>query len=183
MDEIKSTGGPLICVESRLADQWKGIYGISVNYEPSIRWARPNFMWAGTDYGRACAIPNQYLCVLPLRQGAALILGDRPLITGVWKNSLDQVIIWRISYADADDDIPSLLAYLSEKSFEAPLESLEFSFESGNVLIFDTSLPGDDAPSESVSFDISPGRYLVTTHEVRPTPRAELSLHRFYPIT
>jgi len=89
------------------------------------------------------------------------------LITGVWKNSLNQVIIWRISYADPDDDVPSLIASLDEKSFEAPLESIEFSFGSRNVVIFDTSLRGDEAQSEWVSFDIAPGRYLVTTHLVR----------------
>jgi hypothetical protein len=136
-----------------------------------------------TDYDRACRIPNQCLCVLRLTHGAALILGDRPLITGVWKNSLNQVIIWRISYAEPDDDVASLLASLTEKSFETPLESIEFSFDSRNIIIFDTSSPGDEAESEAVSFDIAPGKYLVTTHEVRPTPRAELLLHRFYPIT
>jgi hypothetical protein len=176
MDEIESTGGPLICVESRFADQWRGIAGISIEPDASMGGV-------ATDYDRACGIPNQYLSVLPLRHGAALILGDRPLITGVWKNSLDQIIIWRISYADHDDDVPSLLAGLNEKSFEMPLESIEFSFGSRNILIFDTSLPGDDAQSESVSFDIAPGRYLVTTHLVKPTPRAELLLHRFHVIT
>jgi hypothetical protein len=110
-------------------------------------------------------------------------LGDRPLITGVWKNSLNQVVIWRVSYAEEDDDVPSLLASLDEKSFEAPLESIGFSFGSRNVVIFDTSLPGDEAESESVSFDIAPGSYQVTTHEVHPTPDSELLLHRFYAIT
>ena len=175
MDEIQSTGGLLICIEKRLSSQWKGIDGLSINPDAS--------MTGTTDYDRACRIPNQYLCVLPLMHGAALILGDRPLITGVWKNSLNQVIIWRISYAEHDDDVPSLLASLDETSFEAPLESIEFSFGSWHVVIFDTSLPGAEAESESVSFDIAPGRYLVTTHEVRPTPRVELLLHRFYPIT
>jgi hypothetical protein len=143
MDEIQSTGGFLICVESRLADQWRGIDGISIDPDASTAGV-------ATDYDRACRIPNQYLCVLRLRRGAALILGDRPLITGVWKNSLNQVVIWRVSYAEEDDDVPSLLASLDEKSFEAPLESIGFSFGSRNVVIFDTSLPGDEAESESV---------------------------------
>jgi Immunity protein 21 len=176
MDEIQSTGGFLICVESRLADQWRGIDGISINPDASMAGVT-------TDYDRACRIPNRCLCVLRLRHGAALILGERPLITGVWKNSLNQVVIWRISCADPDDDVPSLLESLGEKSFEAPLESIEFSFGSRNVVIFDSSLPGNEAESESVSFDIAPGRYQVTTHEVQPTPRTELLLHRFYAIT
>ena len=176
MDEIESMGGPLICVESRFADQWRGIAGISIEPDASMGGV-------ATDYDRACGIPNQYLSVLRLRHGAALILGDRPLITGAWKNHLDQIIIWRISYADEDDDVPSLLAALNEKSFGVALESIEFSFGSPNVVIFDSALPGDEAQSESVSFDIVPGRYQVTTHVVQPTPMTELLLHRFYAIT
>jgi len=95
---------------------------------------------------------------------------------------LKQVVIWRISCAEPDDDIPELLASLSESSFNLPEESIEFSFGSRNVVIFDTSLPGDEVQSESVSFDIETGRYLVTTHVVRPTLRAELLLHRFHAI-
>jgi hypothetical protein len=176
MDEIESLGGSLICVESRLADQWRGIDGISIDLDPSTRGI-------ATDYDRAGSIPNQYLCVLRLRRGAALILGDRPLITGVWKDSLNRLIIWRISYADPDDDVPSLLASLDEKSFGKPVESIEFSFGSRDVVIFDTASPGDEAGLESVSFEIDPDRYLVTTHVVKPTPRAELLLHRFRAIT
>ena len=175
MDEIESLGGPLICIESRLADQWRGIDGISIDPDDSMKEI-------ATDYDRACRIPNQYLSVLPLRHGAALILGDRPLITGVWKDSLNRLIIWRISYADPDDDVPSLLADLDEKSFGAPVESVEFAFGSRRAIIFDTSAPGDEVESESVSFEIEPGRYLVTTYVVRPTPSAELLLHRFQAI-
>ena len=154
-----------------------GIDGLSI---------KPDAPIAGisTDYERAYRGPNKYLAAITLAHGAAaLILGDRPLITGVWKNSRSEVIIWRISYAEEDDDIPSLLGSLTEQSFEAPLESIEFSFDSSNVVIFDSALPGDEAQSESVSFDIAPGRYQVTTHVVQPTPMTELLLHRFYPIT
>jgi hypothetical protein len=175
MDEIESLGGPLICVESKFADQWRGIDGISIELDASTNGIV-------TDYDRACGIPNQCLCVLPLRHGTALILGERPLITGVWKDALKRLIIWRISYADHDDDIPSLLASLTDESFGAPLESIEFSFGSRNVVIFDTSLPGNEAESESVPFDMEPGRYLVTTYVVKPAPTAELLLHRFHVI-
>jgi hypothetical protein len=175
MDEIESLGGPLICVESRLADQWRGNDEISIDPDASMTDI-------ATDYERAYKIPNQYLSVLPLRHGAALILGDRPLITGVWKDSLNRVIIWRISYANPDDDVPSLLASLDQKSFGKPEESIEFSFGSRDVVVFDSVWPGDEAGLEFVSFDIDSGRYLVTTHVVRPCPSAELLLHRFHPV-
>ena len=72
------------------------------------------------------------------------------MITGVWKNSLGQVIIWRISYAEEDDDIPAMLASLPEKSFERPWDSVEFSFGSSKVLIFDFVFPGNEGQLESV---------------------------------
>jgi hypothetical protein len=175
MDEIESLGGPLICVESTLADQWRGVDGISIDPDTSMKGI-------ATDYDRVCRIPNQYLSVLPLRHGAALILGERPLITGVWKDSLNRVIIWRISYANPDDDIPKLLASLDEKSFGKPEASLEFSFGSRDVVIFDSVWPADEAGLESVSFSIDPGIYLITTHVVRPCTSAELLLHRFHPV-
>jgi hypothetical protein len=109
-------------------------------------------------------------------------LGDLPLITGVWKNNLNQVIIWRMYCADQDDDVPSLLASLPEETYKTSLQSLEFSFDSRNVVIFDSALRGKEAQSESITFEIAPGRYLVTTHIVKPTPRAEFLLHRFYPV-
>ncbi|HEY4405989.1 MAG TPA: Imm21 family immunity protein [Xanthobacteraceae bacterium] len=172
MDEIESLGGPLICVERRLSHQWLGIDGLSIKTDASV-------VGISTDYERAYRRPPEYLGVLPLTHGAALILGDRPMITGVWKNALGQVIIWRISYAEEDDDIPAMLASLAEKSFERPVESIEFSFGSPDVVTFDSSCPGDEAQPESVSFDIEPGRYQVTTHEVKPAPSTELVLHRF----
>jgi Immunity protein 21 len=176
MDEVESLGGPLICIESRLSLQWRGIDGLSV---------KPDASMAGisTDYERTYLRPVRFLDALALTRGAALILGDRPMMTGVWKNSLNQAVIWRISYAEEDDDVPSLLASLAEASFASPLESIEFAFGSPNVIIFDSALPGDEGQSESVSFDIAPGRYRVTTHVVRPAASAEFVLHRFHPVT
>jgi hypothetical protein len=170
--EVESLGGPLICIESRLSYQWLGIDGLSIRPDAST-------VGISTDYDRTYKSLGKYLDVLPLTHGAALILADRPMITGVWKNALGQVIIWRISYAEEEDDIPAMLASLAEKSFEGPLESIEFSFGSPNVVIFDSSCHGNEAQLESVSFDIAPGRYQVTTHEVRPAPTTELILHRF----
>jgi immunity protein 21 of polymorphic toxin system len=175
MDEVKSAGGPLICVESRLSHEWRGIEGLSVKPDVSM-------VGISTDYERAYRGPNNYLTVLPLIHGTALILGEMPLVTGVWKNSLNQIVLWRIFYAEQDDDVPGMLASLPEETFETSLQSIELSFGSRNVVIFDSALPGDEAQAESISFKIAPGKYVVTTHVAKPTPSAELLLHRFYPI-
>jgi hypothetical protein len=175
MDEIQSAGGPLICVESRLSHLWRGIDGLSVNSDASM-------VGISTDYERAYKRPNNFLTVLPLIHGAGLILGEMPLITGVWKNSLNQVVLWRIYYADQEDDVPRMLTSLPEETHNASLQSIEFSFGSQNVIIFDSAWPGDEAQSDSISFEIAPGNYRVTTHVADPTPRAKLLLHRFYPI-
>jgi hypothetical protein len=63
-----------------------GIDGLSVEPDASIAGI-------STDYERTYLRPARYLDVLALTRGAALILGDRPMITGVWKNSLNQVVI------------------------------------------------------------------------------------------
>jgi hypothetical protein len=175
MDEVESLGGPLICIESRLSHQWLGIDGLSIKPDAST-------VGISTDYERTYQRPDKCLDVLSLAHGAALILGDRPMITGVWKNALGQVIIWRISYAEEDDDIPAMLASLTEKSFELPRASIEFSFGSPSVLIFDSVLPGNEAHLEFVLFEIAPGSYQVTSHVIKPAPSTELVLHRFYAI-
>jgi hypothetical protein len=171
MDDIESNGGPLICIESRLSHQWLGIDGLSIAPDASTEGI-------STDYERTGQRPDKLLDVLNLAHGAALILGDRPMITGVWKNAPGQVTIWRISYAE-EDDIPAMLASLSERSFERPRDSIEFSFDSSKVLIFDSAYPGNEKHLKFVSFEIAPGRYQVTTHVVKPAPRTELVLHRF----
>jgi hypothetical protein len=176
MDEVESAGGPLICVESALSHLWRGIDGLSV---------KPDLLMAGasTDYERAYFGPNMFLKSLKLVRGAAIILGEMPLITGVWKDAENHVVIWRIYFADPDDNIPSMLASLPEESYGKSVESIEFSFSSPNVVIFDSALAGDEAQEELVSFEIDPGKYQLTTHIVRPTTRVQLLLHRFYPIT
>ena len=171
MDEVESLGGPLICIESRFSHQWLGNNGLSIKPDASM-------VGISTDYERTYRRPDKCLDVLTLAHGAALILGDRPMITGVWKNSLGQAIIWRISYAEEDDDIPAMLASLAEKSFESPLASIEFSFGSPKILIFDSVLPGNEGQLEAVSFEIAPGRYRITTHIIKPALRTELVLHR-----
>jgi hypothetical protein len=47
------------------------------------------------------------------------------------------------------------------------------------VLIFDSAYPGNEKQLESVSFDVMPGSYQVTTHVIKPAPQTELVLHRF----
>jgi hypothetical protein len=173
MDEIESLGGPMICIESRLAHQWRGVDGLSIKPGAST-------VGVSTDYERTYKSLGKYLDVLALTHGAALVLADRPMITGVWKDALGRAIIWRISYAEEGDDIPAMLASLTEKSFASSLESVEFSFGSPDVVIFDSSCPGKEAQPESISFDIAPGKYQVTTHVVKPAPRTELVLHRFH---
>jgi hypothetical protein len=109
-------------------------------------------------------------------------LGDRPLITGVWRDSLDRPIIWRIAYAEPDEDEETLLASLDERVFSVSLETVDFSFDSPRILIFDSAWPGDEIADKSISFEIPPGRYRVTTHLARPTVTSEFILHRFEPI-
>jgi hypothetical protein len=176
MYEIESLGGPLICMERRLADQWRGNEGLSATPDALMTGAQTDYDCASFLMGR------RYLAVLRLAHGAALVLGDRPMITGSWKNRFDQVIIWRVSFADPDDDEQSLLTSLPEEAFSNPVETVEFSFNSQDIIIFDSVWPGNEAKLQFVQFEITSGRYLVSTHVVRPVPTMELVLHRFCPV-
>ena len=169
MEWTKSAGGPLICVESKLSDQWKGIDGLSTMPDSSTTGI-------ATDYDRACKAKG-YLSAIDMMKGAALILGDMPLETGVWKNVSNQLVIVRVFHIDANADVPSMLASIADD--DRPLESINVSFGSRTLVIFDSALPGSEAKAESIRFDIAPGKYRVTT-QLAKLARAELLLHRFY---
>jgi hypothetical protein len=121
-----------------------------------------------------------YLSTIDLMKGAALILGDMPLETGVWRNISNQPVIVRVFHIDANADVPNILASIADD--DRPLEASKVSFGSRTLVVFDSALSGREAKTESIRFDIVPGKYRVTTHLAK-LARAELLLHRFYHVS
>ncbi|OGB30721.1 MAG: hypothetical protein A3F78_04270 [Burkholderiales bacterium RIFCSPLOWO2_12_FULL_61_40] len=169
MSWIKSAGGPLICVEKDLAPFWLGILGSSVKDGPTT----PLF----NDYDRACAV-SDYVGMVELPRKYALILGDMPLETTVWRPSSESPLIVRVFYMDPGVDLPQLLAAHGNLSFADPIESIDCEIESGHMVIFDSAVPGLHEHA-SLSFEIPPGNYQILTKVFEPDSRTSVLIHKF----
>ena len=165
---IKSGGGPLVCIERRLARLWRGVDGNS-----TPRHIDTN----DTDYERACGI-GRYVGQIPVGDRVALVLGDSPLETSVAWLRGDPVLV-RLIYADPHVDFQELLSSTPDSAFENPSEALAYDAESEEHLIFDSAASGDEAERNGIIFSVRPGRLAVLTASGEPNDRTSWLLHRF----
>ena len=130
---IKSCGGPLICLEKSTAKCWLGTGGNSdSNKSAHLR---------KVDYDRACAVSN-YIGILDSAGHQAIVLGDMPLETMVGHFDEQSPYILRIYYMDPGAEPITQLGDGRLIDFSNPLEILEATIEGGDLIIFDSSLPG-----------------------------------------
>lgn len=174
MSEIKlieSNGGPLICLESELASSWCGTDELSVADSTGS---------AASDYDRACAIKG-YTGIVNLWRGAALILGDMPLMTNVWHSELGETYIARWFYCESDNDDIATLTAATSLSFDNPIESIDFTIGSTPMIIFDSACRSDEIGTitDSLSFEMAPGRYRILTKKMDPDKSTSFLLHKF----
>jgi hypothetical protein len=132
-----------------------------------------------SDYGRACQVKD-YLGAVNIDEGQALILGDMPLETSVFKHATGSPIIVRLFYADPDADIPRMLHRVSDTSFDDPEESISFDVTSGRLVIFDSAFAGAEPEKKNLTFGCAPGRYRILSKVVNPDRRTSMLLHRFF---
>ncbi len=151
---VSSTGGPLICVEKKLAESWRGVRGLSLFC--------PN---AENDYERACA-SSTFTMILPLQGGRdALILGDAPMDTIVRVDG-PKAFLLRAMACDENFDGDKELARFDPSFFSQPDEVVEFSFTSSPLILFDSSCVGDDDLDSFAIFELPPGRYRILTMDI-----------------
>ena len=168
MDWVRSAGGPLICVETNKKGLWGGTSRLTT--------ASP---YAKTDYDRACRLPN-YTSVVPLATGCALVLaGAGPADTSVWRAVSGITLIVQVLCSEADVNEKAYLASLNETLFLDAIACVEFPVESEELVLFDSSEPGDDIRDKSISFRISPGTYRILTQKFDPSPDTCFLLHKF----
>jgi hypothetical protein len=167
MNWIKSGGGPLICLEATLADAWQGIGG---SLEPNL----PPGM---TDYDRGCGV-DTYLGIISVGGGSALLLGDMPLQTFVWKD-LDEVIIARFIYAEAETELSDIMPTLDRRCFDNPVETLLYTNVDRDMVIFDSAYEGSSDEMKKLTFQLTPGNYRILTCPVEPDKSTSLVLRRF----
>ncbi len=101
--------------------------------------------------------------------------------TSVWATASGSIFIVRLFYLDPGTDVPGLLRYIDDKSFDDPEESISFHIGSESMVIFDSAFSGKDSTREVVDFAISRGNYRVLTKTIDPDERTSLLVHRFYP--
>ena len=141
---VSSTGGPLICIEKKLAESWRGIRGLLLPCPG-----------AENDYERACA-SSTFTMILPLQGGReALILGDAPMDTIVRVEG-PRAFLLRAFASDEDYDGDEELACLDPSFFSQPDEVVDFSFSSSPLMLFDLSCARDDDLDSVANFDLPP---------------------------
>lgn len=161
---IRSTGGPLVCVECDLEKYWHGIdRGDGAN--------------AISDYARACNIKS-YVGKIEIQNGSALILGDMPVETTAWVSEPGSVFILRVVYIEPDADIPSLLKHAENANFGMPTEELDLAVGSGCLVIFDSSLAGFENAEQRIALNTAPGRYLISTATFYPDSKTSIVVHK-----
>jgi hypothetical protein len=167
---IKSAGGPLICVERELAHCWRGAIRTNAGIDaPALSLS---------DYDRACRI-REYLGAIDLEKGRALVLGDMPLETSVWKDATDSPFIVRLFYIDPGTDVPQVLRRIGDLLFVDLEEAINFEIASGQMVIFDSAYPGGDQAKKDLFFECAPGKYRILTKMINPDSRTSMLLHKF----
>jgi hypothetical protein len=170
MEWIRSGGGPLICVERGLVHLWRGVMGT----EQSAAAEGPVL----SDYGRACEVVD-YLGVIDLGPGRALVLGGEPMTASVWKDPLGHAVIVRVRWQDPERDVGLALGELDASCFDEPDEAVNMPVKSGYIEMFDSAYPGSYRGRMALLLTCAPGTYRILTKSVDPDSRLSMVLHKF----
>lgn len=168
---IESNGGPLICLEAKLASLWQGNDALSVGDSAA---------GVTTDYDRACAIKG-YSGIVGLKGAVALILWGMPLPTNIWRDKSGVTYLARWIYRELDNDVAATLSKATDLPFDDPRESLDFAIASSPMIVFDSACRSDEIGTitDSLTFELAPGRYRILTKEMNPDKNTSFILHKF----
>jgi hypothetical protein len=170
LDWIRSNGGPLICIERGNEHQWLGADGLGTQQNITNNFSN--------DYEKACGVED-YIGIIEINKGLALVLGDMPLETRVtYRNERTPVIV-RIFYAEKDDDVIEKL-----KSFEFfdevdSIESINIELNGKEIIIFDSAYRYSEIGNEFLTLDIKAAKYRIYTKLINPDDRTSLLIHEF----
>ena len=173
MNTIQSAGGPLICIDKGLSTIWFGTEGSSLLIGNS---ARPL-----SDYDRACA-SDDYISQIDVADALALVLGDMPLETGVWKSADGFSAIVRFYYKDPETDPLQILNQSKKLDMTDAVEEMAISLRCGDLIIFDSAIPGANIGGAFLPFDLPAGNYRVLTKRMEPDDRTSILVHQFRPV-
>jgi hypothetical protein len=160
---VTSAGGPLLLLEESLLPYWNGI--------------------DTSDYERACSI-RDYLGLLSVGQGQALVLGEEPMPTA-WRPFINEQggMIIRWQWANDDNDVIESINKLQQPIWENT--GIILSVSSDPLMLFDAACPGQDADCNKtgckLSINLTQGKYSIETAHYRPDENTALILHRLMP--
>ena len=169
MDWIRTGGGPLLCIERDVAHLWMGVRGSS--------GARGG-LESVTDYDRACQV-RDYLGTVVVGPRKALVLGDMPLQTMVWRPEHGIPSLVRVFYADPDADVLAILGSGPDLDFSDPIETIDFKVELESFLIFDSARCGSEVGNRHLDLDLPRGHYSILTKQFEPDDRTSVLVHKF----
>ncbi|CAL9599208.1 immunity 21 family protein [Streptomyces sp. enrichment culture] len=156
----ESGGGPLVAVPEAVLPFWTGADGEE----------------AASDYDRACEVDGP-VGLLPVGDGAALVLGDEPAATAYLP---EHGVLVRWIAADTEAELLARVpAALDTADWEPPVEWRV----PGPVVLFDAAWPGSHATGTGhLRLALPAGRYGVGAAQVRPGPETWLALVRLRPL-
>ncbi|WP_337177433.1 Imm21 family immunity protein [Paludisphaera sp.] len=174
---VCSAGGPLIVVPAEVAQYWRGVEG----WSPS-EVQRDLADESVSDYARACGI-GDYLGILKVGHGEALILGDMPMQTAFIPDPEGGIFV-RWMYAESEGGVRRALGSVPESAWEPTPHRIEVARE--GLLVFDSACSGDTLPHPSqdvdpaswIHIELPEGTYTVDTADYEPDETTRLILHR-----
>ena len=175
---IASEGGPLLLLTREYLRYWEGTDPPTGDrtIEARFRWTR-NPAAPATDYDRACDIED-YLGLIDVVPGQALVLGDEPLAT-TWR-SLGPTggMLVRWSYAPEEAAVVQALARIPDAIW-GPAQ-LVLTVGPEPLYLFDAAYPGAEV-EEYLVVELRPGHYTLATGVYEPDDLTSVVLHRFSP--
>jgi Immunity protein 21 len=170
---LASAGGPLLLLSSEYLNAWLG-YNLEDVVEDAEDAAEA-WLSGQTDYDHACAAED-YLGLVPVNGGQALVLGGEPLSTAWWQAPLTEGILVRWEYGEDYATAEGSLAHLEEGIWKP--SGITFEVGTHPLHLFDAAWPGGEV-SEQLVVRLNEGRDEVDTAIARPGQKTELLLHRF----
>lgn len=160
LDWVCNDGGPFLLIPQKHLQAWEGtvppsngrVVQAQFRYDPTI---------PATDYDRACDVED-YLGLLAVGEGTALVLGDEPVMTA-WLPKANGGILIRWRYANSEADI---LAALNSVGPEAFTDSgLELEIDDTRVILMSACDRNQDFIYGFVEITIEPAKYRIFTSE------------------
>ena len=176
-------GGPLIAIEERHLRHWLGIDPPTDGrvIDTAFRWDDDPDAPA-TDYDRACDVED-YAALLTVGQGYGLLLSYECMTA--WWPGRDTCggILARWQYANSQAEVRQYMSMVPELPLAEP--AMEWIVTDRKIYLFDSAYSGEDVlgglVDDAITFELCPGKYVVSTCIYQPDTSTSLLLHRIDP--